>query len=583
MAALARHHLVAHLPPADGWRRALHVERGAFTARPVLLAFAPAALADDPARLAALARDAEAAARVRHPHVAQVLGLETVDEAVALAEAWSDGPTLAELLEAGGRLPPDVAARTAADAALGLAALHAADAGDGGGLAHGAPGLERIRIGPDGAAIVTGSGSGAGTGTAARDLAALGAGLHILLVGEPPASPPRVLDAPGIPPELARVVDALVGVRGAPAAPATAVACAEALSDAVPLATRAQVAAYAEAILPADDGERAERARRLAAALAEAGAEPEADAADDLILGEATPLGVRAPAPSSMSRAAPPLPRAAPPAPILPPLPLAAVASLPPDPEPTPRPDAAVTFPAPAAPAPASSLPWVAAGVGAVVGIAIGIALGLALLAPGWMERVGEGSAAAPPAGETSTPARIATTTSVSDASSGPSSEATPTTSSTAAAATGDLEPPPEKPKAAAPPSIAVTAEPPADVYVNGKRAGRAPITVPVPAGTHEIRLRDPARGIDAVRRVSVRGAATPVRFALGRGTLSVNAPDDAEIRVDGRRAGNGSVQLELWEGSHRVEARLGPARTGQSFHLGPGETWTYDVKQTGG
>jgi hypothetical protein len=126
-----------------------------------------------------------------------------------------------------------------------------------------------------------------------------------------------------------------------------------------------------------------------------------------------------------------------------------------------------------------------------------------------------------------------------------------------------------------------VLADPAADVYVDGKRAGRAPITVPVSAGEHEVRLRDAARGIDARQRVTVRGASTKVRFALGRGLLDVTAPPEAEVLVDGRLLGHGNLKVELWEGAHRIEVRLGAARAQERFTLAPGETWTYAITPT--
>jgi len=141
--------------------------------------------------------------------------------------------------------------------------------------------------------------------------------------------------------------------------------------------------------------------------------------------------------------------------------------------------------------------------------------------------------------------------------------------------------PAPAPARKAARPSIAVTADPPGDVYVDGRKVGRSPITVPVSRGTHEVRLRERTLGIDLRRRVSVRGPETPVRFALGRGTLVVTAPEDAEVFVDGRRVGRGDLTLEIHEGDHRIEVRLGEARTGERFHLAPGERWTYEVTPT--
>jgi hypothetical protein len=116
---------------------------------------------------------------------------------------------------------------------------------------------------------------------------------------------------------------------------------------------------------------------------------------------------------------------------------------------------------------------------------------------------------------------------------------------------------------------------------VDGKRAGRAPVTVAVAPGEHEVRLRDAAEGIDVRRRVVARGPVTRVRFELGRGTLDVTAPDDAEVIVDGRLVGKGRVKVELWEGHHRVEAQLGASRVQERFEIARGETWTYAVTPT--
>ena len=61
-------------------------------------------VADDPIRIAALARDAEAAARVRHLNVVPVDGLETAGGAIAVVEPHRPGASLRDLLDAGGRL-----------------------------------------------------------------------------------------------------------------------------------------------------------------------------------------------------------------------------------------------------------------------------------------------------------------------------------------------------------------------------------------------------------------------------------------------------------------------------------------------
>lgn len=280
-----RYFILASLPALGGFRRALALDR-AGAARAVVLAFAPPAVADDPTRLAALLRDVEAAARLHHPGAATVVGTETIDGELAVVELHRPGATLRALLDASGRLPPDIAARVGLDASAALARAHAVDAGDGVRLVHGAVDAARIVVGEDGSAFVCGLGL-AGGGDPAKDLLALGAVLHEVLAGEPPGEPPQPLGVPGIPAALAAAVDRATGAAGPPF-PSVA-ALGEAIAAASPPAAHAAVAAYADAVLPADEGERAELGRALASAL---GVEAE-EVPDDLIV-EATDPHVRA-------------------------------------------------------------------------------------------------------------------------------------------------------------------------------------------------------------------------------------------------------------------------------------------------
>src|SRR6266508_4040496 len=90
MAAPERFSILASLPPHGGFRRALALDRGG-AARAVVLAFAPPAVTDDPARLAAVLRDVEAAARLHHPGAAAILGTETVGSELAIVELHRPG------------------------------------------------------------------------------------------------------------------------------------------------------------------------------------------------------------------------------------------------------------------------------------------------------------------------------------------------------------------------------------------------------------------------------------------------------------------------------------------------------------
>jgi hypothetical protein len=400
-----------------------------------------------------------------------------------------------------------------------------------------------------------------------------------------------------------------------------------AVADAVAPAARASLAAYLDAIVPAGEGARGDRRRRLEHAIGSAVAQrpPRHDAgpeevsedlivgeatpapapreavADDLIVGEITPSpaapAADAPAPAARATVASPAAaqaRAAPP-------PAGASAPVAPRPAASPGPASPSAHPpahAAAAPAlaqeAAKTVPVVAPtarrsrGIGAVVVVlaVIGFAAGLAAsrLAP-WTQTASRSEArpVAAPARPAPAPAPSPTA---------PAATATPAAQAPAPQPPPVAEPepepepevepaPPVAPKAAARPSIAVAAEPAGDVYLDGKKVGRAPITIPASRGAHEVRLRDPARFLDARRRVTVRGPATPVRFKLGKGWLAVTAPAAAEVFVNGRPVGRGDVKVELYEGEHRVEVRLSGAQAGERFSVAPGETWTYEVTPT--
>lgn len=92
---------------------------------------------------AALLAEARLAARVRHPHVAALHGLEEHAGRALLVMELVDGPTL-EAIAAGGPLPLEQALAIAAGVASGLAAAHAA------GVVHGDLSCANVRLEADG-------------------------------------------------------------------------------------------------------------------------------------------------------------------------------------------------------------------------------------------------------------------------------------------------------------------------------------------------------------------------------------------------------------------------------------------------
>ncbi len=519
VAAPERFSVFATIAPLAGWRRALALDRRGDAPRPVVLSFVPETVVDDATRFAAVVRDVEAAARLQHSGSVPVLGLETVGEALAIVEPYRTGATLRALLASGGRLPSDVAARIVADACAGIVHAHTLHVDDGLPLVHGALEPGRLSVGRDGGVAVGGFGM-AGFASIGDDVRGLGAILYECLAGEAPSEPPRALDVPGVPAALAAAVSRAIGAS--PGEPFASVeALAEAIAAAVPLASQTAVASYAEAILPAGEGRRAE----LLATLEGVRPPPRGEAeliSEDLIVDPTSPSALPSAvsgglAVGSSSPAAKPLggseartrssgePAAVADA-VEPTSPAVQPAAIPAD-EPLalsrPAPDAATVFPAPPPIRRRSLAPFLVASVCAVSGFAIGFVA--SRLVPGAF------------------------------------AEAPPPAIPAAAPAPDGFAPAP-----AAAPSDAQTSRTPAPV-------------------------RKPAKAAKAARRAADGE----------KGTIDVTAPAGAEVFVDGRSVGKGSVKVPVVEGDHRVEVRLGDARVGERLTVAAGETRTYTVTPT--
>jgi hypothetical protein len=576
---------------------------GGETTQPVLLRPVPGELWREPGRRAQLQREVRRAADLMHPNVAQPLGLDEAEDAATRIEAWAEVEPLSEVLATGGRMPPTIAARVLADACAGVHFAHEED-GDG-SVVHGHLRPEALLVSRSGVTQVAGFGAGVvegarplrerlpwvspeqllgGPGAADRqsDVYLLGLVLHACLAGEPPFAGeadvekavlegrPAPLEPLGVPRALAEVVERATARRASDRHASAAELARDVERAAGDLAPPGALAAWLDVLLPAGEGVRAARRSLLGAALAgrsEAAAPAKGSppklpepVADELIVGAPTPVPVPPirPLPVDMMRTAD-IVLDAPSPPVGPDLvttrEIVGEGSAP-FMVPRPRP------PAPPAEPPRRSLPTAALAAGiAVAGLAIGYGL----------SRRGEEPAPPPRAASGAMPAAASTPTPAEAPASGAATAAAPRAE------------PRREPQPAGPPSIEVTADPAGDVYVDGKRAGRTPLVRAVSRGRHKVRLVDKASSVDVTKVVEVKAARTPVRFALGKGTLTVTAPEGAAIFLDGRKVGTGGVQdLPVYEGPHRLTVRLGQARSEHAFRIGPDQTYRYDVERTG-
>jgi hypothetical protein len=234
--------VVSTLPPDGGWRAELAIERSSAPPRPVLLVRVPPAVAGDALALSMLARGVDLASRVEHPSLRRLLGTGEVEGDLVLVEVWRDGETLHGLLESGGPLTPELAARVAVDVAGALQACHTLPAAMGRPLCHGAVRAERVLLTESGEVLLCGMGRPfAEDATPQDDLRNLA---RLVLESLPAAGG----DGPG---PLAAVIDRVLVGEGYPSAAAFAAAVAAEVTPADAAAVVARVEASQPDGMPA--------------------------------------------------------------------------------------------------------------------------------------------------------------------------------------------------------------------------------------------------------------------------------------------------------------------------------------------
>lgn len=634
-----RYQALAPLPSSGSSRSFLGIAIMDETrAEPVVLVWVPEEIARDVEKSEGIQRETERAALLEHPHIIRVYGFARLeDERLARVVEFADGENLRRVLDRLGPLPPPLAARLIADAAQGVHYAHLAGNDDGTPLLHGDLRPETLLITHHGLCKVSGYGAAAFApkessrremraapeqilgGRAAMnvqtDVYLLAATLFECITGKAPFEGEAAFEQavltkelgfaawPQIPESLRVVLARALAKKAAERFPSPQV-FREAITLALPaMPEHDEIAEWLTENFPDADGSRAERQRIIDAGIAgfaraqwdRQAASPSTHPPFPRVVAAPPPTTgkVGTGAPAGSSAAAPPPSAAAPKAPK-PPSPTgpaaAATARTPPKARHTTTVDAEDDE---APPRPRNAmLPAIV-----VVGLVAAIALVFILLG-----RRGDSGQAYPPGMTTRVEPEASADSGMAagalqDAGGG---AAVAAVTADDAGATGadepqvaDVDPAQDAGTDAASAQeqaaatgleegvLALTVEPRVAVKIDGKPVGRAPVRVPLPPGRYKIELEDRGRGIDVTRyvRVAARGV-TEEEIYLQKGFVAINAPPGAIVAIDGKRVGKAPLprEVEVYEGSHKLEVTMGKAKFRESFRLRAGQRVYFDV-----
>jgi len=116
---------------------------------------------------------------------------------------------------------------------------------------------------------------------------------------------------------------------------------------------------------------------------------------------------------------------------------------------------------------------------------------------------------------------------------------------------------------------------------VDGKPVGKGEASLTVEPGSHKVRGKDPARGVDVTRSINVpKGTTRSLALDIGTGTLEIDAPDGCEVLVDGKKVGTTPTPpITMVEGKHHVVVKRGVTKYETPFVMKPNFVGTLKVE----
>jgi serine/threonine-protein kinase len=542
---------------------------------PIVLIRVPEHVYSDQSLLTQLRLETQQASLLEHPNIVRVFGLAEIEEGLSRVVEFVNGESLRKIFYASKRqqMPPGLAARIVTDAARGVHYAHLAGTDDGSPLLHGELRPEALFVSYAGITKVSGYGAsclasqettdqaarrrpyyapeqifgGSKAATEQTDVYQLGITLYEAITGNMPAlqsglpvedavvnSDLSLLNSEAIPQKLRQIIFKATAKKGSDRFP-NPVAFGDALEEAMnPLPSTDALAFFLEGLFSGDS------LRTTRMGVIEKGL---ADFASDLPRPDSlvTPTAYRVAKPQVNAPPEQPSVR----------LDLATATS-------SERP---VPFPPTKQPGSLRGWLYFSIAANAVMTIAS------LVLFFAWRQEVSRRSPAK---------ANLALTApSVSSSTTPDSPINTPLSSSDAPDDSVD-EPSPDEPQ------LVLSVVPAVDIWIDGKKAGVAPLTANLEPGPHVITLLNSKLGIRAKRTITVRPyGKTFSKITFGKGSVLVNAPPGATVFIDGKRAGEAplSKEISVYEGNHRILVRFQGMQWKEDFALGNKERIRFDVE----
>ncbi|MGV3623606.1 MAG: hypothetical protein ACO1OB_22495, partial [Archangium sp.] len=128
---------------------------------------------------------------------------------------------------------------------------------------------------------------------------------------------------------------------------------------------------------------------------------------------------------------------------------------------------------------------------------------------------------------------------------------------------------------------VSISSSPSLELLLEGQSLGKTPWSGKLPPGRKVFTLQNKALGINTTRVITVKTEEIDENYTFEKGFVSVKAPEGAGVFIDGNRVGTAPIRGEIpvYEGSHRIEVRVGQTKWGEPFTIYGSQRVSFNVE----